>query len=88
MSRPKGVQAKDIPEDPVLRFVAAHPVCTWQPGWDDSVLNAMPPGTPHWVALAKMRAFIKRGLVDGCPCGCRGGFTLTDAGRQRIEVTT
>lgn len=87
MSSKKCVQAKDITEDPVLRFVAGHSTSTWQPGFDNSVLNAMPAGTPPKVALAKMRALIKRGLVDGCGCGCMGGFTLTDAGRQRIEVT-
>jgi len=27
--------------------------------------------------LAKMSKLIRRGLVDGCACGCRGDFTLT-----------
>lgn len=49
------------------------------------VYYAMPPGTPHKVALAKMRALHKRGLVGGCPCGCRGDFEITDKGLQFLN---
>ena len=31
---------------------------------------------PDKVVLAKARKLIKRGLVDGCACGCRGDFTV------------
>lgn len=34
---------------------------------------------------AKMRSLIKRGLVSGCTCGCRGDFRLTPSGRANIE---
>lgn len=50
----------------------------------NSVRLAMPAGTPDKVVLAKMRRLIDRGLVDGCPCGCRGDYELTDAGRAMI----
>ena len=33
---------------------------------------------PDQLVLAKMRQLIKRGLVDGCGCGCRGEFRLPD----------
>lgn len=72
------MQAKDIPEAPILEFLRSlggHRAC-WFPNQPNSVLNAMPAGTPAKVALAKMRALIKRGLVTGCPCGCRGDFAL------------
>jgi len=86
------MQAKDVPERPVLEFLLTvrartERLATWykpedlSPIWDNSVLNAMPIGTPPKVALAKMRALIKRGLVSGCSCGCRGDFELTDKGR-------
>lgn len=52
----------------------------------NSVRNAMPVGTPGKVVLAKMKRLIDRGLVDGCPCGCRGDYELTDAGRAAIGV--
>jgi hypothetical protein len=87
------MQAKDIPERPVLEWLAAqtamagvhnlHP----RPDYCPTVLDAMPPTTPEKVALAKMRALIRRGLVDGCACGCRGDFTITDKGRASISPT-
>lgn len=102
------MQAKDVPDLPVLEFI--HRVrtegvpppadamewnsaerwyhVTWFNYGDEiptnSVMRAMPDGTPEKVALAKMRRLIARGLVDGCPCGCRGDFELTDKGREMI----
>lgn len=78
----KLIQAKHIPEAPILAWLAARRPpriwATWFAGYDNSVQNAMPPGTPEKVALAKMRSLIKRKLVDGCPCGCRGDFRLPE----------
>lgn len=102
------MQAKDVPDLPVLEFI--HRVQTegvqpppgqmeWSAGerWHhvtwfnygdeiptNSVMRAMPEGTPEKVVLAKMRRLIERELVDGCPCGCRGDFELTDKGREMI----
>lgn len=79
------MQAKDVPDEPVLAFLAVLPAhadgserrwATWGPGYAHSVANAMPEGTPEKVQLAKMAALIRRGLVDGCTCGCRGDFEL------------
>lgn len=39
---------------------------------------------PHKVVLAKAAALIKRKLMTGCTCGCRGDFELTAAGEERI----
>lgn len=52
-----------------------------------SVVEAMPPGTPWKLRLAKMGQLIRRGLVDGCFCGCRGDFYITDAGREFLART-
>lgn len=35
---------------------------------------------PSKAIIAKCRALIRRGLMEGCCCGCRGDFELTDAG--------
>lgn len=86
------MQAKDIPDAPVLRFVEQHGGigCNWfanddgSPMGDRSVLHAMPTETPAKVALAKMRGLVKRGLVTGCVCGCRGDFEITDKGRELL----
>lgn len=34
------------------------------------------PGMPWKVVLAKARSLIRRGLIDGCDCGCRGDFKV------------
>jgi hypothetical protein len=36
------------------------------------------PGVPHKVVLAKAARLIKRGLISGCACGCRGDFERND----------
>ena len=36
------------------------------------------PGVPAKVTLAKARRLIKRGLIDGCACGCRGDYQIKD----------
>lgn len=75
-------QCKDIPDLPVLSFLLS--LCgrpgTIFPGFENSVQNGMPPGTPEKLARAKMKSLIKRKLVSGCYCGCRGDFELTDLG--------
>lgn len=84
------MQCKDIPDAPVLQFLADlnGRWATWY--WsddlkpDNSVVAAMPDGTPEKLALAKMRVLMKRGLVDGCNCGCRGDFVLTAKGAERL----
>lgn len=89
------MQCKDIPDLPILAFLAG-PFDGWPaPGWGvwfgpkedfvQSVLNAMPDGVPEKLALAKMRQMIRKGTVDGCGCGCRGDFELTEAGRQALQ---
>jgi hypothetical protein len=40
----------------------------------------MPPDAPDKLILAKMNKLLRRGLVDGCGCGCRGDFEITDKG--------
>ncbi|SEL12515.1 hypothetical protein SAMN05216359_105285 [Roseateles sp. YR242] len=49
-----------------------------------SVRDAMPPDLPQRLVLAKMNMLIRRGLVDGCACGCRGDFQITERGRAML----
>lgn len=46
----------------------------------------MPSDIPDKLALAKMRMLIRKGLVDGCGCGCRGDFELTGKGYAALEA--
>ena len=32
---------------------------------------------------SKLRRMVKRGLAQGCPCGCRGDIVLTELGQAR-----
>ena len=66
----------------------AYSSATWF--WSDnykpenSVVNAMPTGVTGKLGLAKMKAMVRKGLVEGCPCGCRGDFEITNKGRAAL----
>lgn len=94
------LQCKGIPDLPVLKFLAGdlgkyadgYPT-TWGTWFDygpeppsNSVVRAMPKGAPPRLVLAKMKRLCARGFIDGCPCGCRGDFVLTDKGRAFIAA--
>lgn len=85
------MQTKDIKDEDVLKYL--YPLQgKWTGLWngyfkdkDPSVADvyySMPEGTPPKVALAKMKSLHRRGLVGGCPCGCRGDFEITDKGLE------
>ncbi len=72
-------QCKDIPDQPILDFLKAlnGRWATHGKGYSmPTVQDAMPPGTPDKLQLAKMKQLLKRGLVKGCGCGCRGDWRL------------
>jgi hypothetical protein len=39
-------------------------------------LEAAFPDVPPKVLRAKVRKLIRRGVIDGCACGCRGEFVM------------
>lgn len=81
------MQAKDIDDRVMLTFVRdkQSEKGNWVNTWDfeDSPLGAYPPK----VRLAKCKALIRRGLMDGCTCGCRGDFELTSKGYEFLSAT-
>lgn len=82
------MQCKDIPDEPILKFLLEHQGqwCTWNEGYSmPTVRDAMPPETPPKLQLAKMAMLIRRGLVQGCDCGCRGDFEITADGIALID---
>ena len=89
----KRLQCKDIPDRAILSILAANPGRWhgWWEGWNEgdfgmpSVRPAFPASAPDSLILAKMRRLIARGLVDGCTCGCRGDFEITEAGQRYME---
>lgn len=41
---------------------------------------------PPKVVAAKLKALVRRGLLDGCTCGCRGDYELTYDGEVRLGL--
>ncbi len=87
------MQCKDIPDQPILEFVRTKDRGIGV-GWHDlelrewytpTVRDAMPPNLPDKLVLAKMGMLMRRGLVDGCTCGCRGDFSITDKGIKFLQ---
>ena len=94
-----GNQCKDIPDLPTLEFLAGCASwATWldprqfapedpdSDRWMPCVARAMPDGTPEKLVIAKMSRLIKRGLVEGCSCGCRGDYEITERGREAVAA--
>ena len=80
----KGFKCKDIPDRPILELLRDEGILgKWCYLWEDAVPSVQQ-AMPNWVndnlARAKMRMLIRRGVVCGCACGCRGDFTITEKG--------
>lgn len=75
MTMKKSVQAKNISDDEVLRVVDRRS------GYDSFVstfeIQAELSSFPEKAVLAKLRSMVKRGILSGCACGCRGNFRRT-----------
>lgn len=86
------MQIKDIDKIAVLRRIAEIEASgrsgTLFQGFDNSVNTAMPEGAPEKLQYAVVSNLIKRGLVNGCCCGCRGDFVLTQKGADLVSATT
>lgn len=80
------MQAKDLDDRRVLNLIdelgAGRP-SRWVFMWD--LAPALAPA-PYKVVQAKAKALIRRGLVNGCPCGCRGDFVVTDKGHMFLKA--
>src|SRR6266704_311959 len=80
-------QAKDIADMATLRVsdgLGRQRHC-WTSPWD---VAENFPAFPEKVVAAKLKSLHRRGLVTGCPCGCRGDWELTDAGYDVIDIDT
>ena len=86
------MQAKDLDDRKVLAAVEklAHAdgpyVVTkphWVMAWDlEKELGIEETGR---LLLAKCGALIRKGLLSGCACGCRGDFELTPNGKALLD---
>lgn len=69
----KTLQAKHVDEEKVLALIdrIQQEEGRWTLTFD---LEAAFPDIPLKVLRAKMAALIKRKVINGCACGCRGDF--------------
>lgn len=83
-------QAKDVPEDVILRVLRELPD-RWHTQWlchsatcDGAACWSLPCRAPELavfpekVLRAKLSAMMRRKLVDGCDCGCRGDWHIPE----------
>lgn len=87
MARIKTIQCKDIPEKPILELLAQNPTKwhTWCRSWKLSIRPAVDEAVPDKMLIRKMDKMIKKGLVDGCGCGCRGDYHITEKGMAALR---
>jgi len=71
------VKAADIPEEAMLAAIrrdsaerGVSTACTWT--------IAEREAWPVKIVMAKLRKMERRGVVDGCACGCRGDWTIAE----------
>ncbi len=80
------MQCKDVPDDVFLTVVRdirdeqGRTFVSWR-----RIEQAFP-DVPFKVLLAKARKLIRRGLLNGCACGCSGSFEITYAGSARVTA--
>jgi hypothetical protein len=73
------MKASDLSDDGILSVLMKMPG-TWHTtphgsgGIMPIVYDPANPDAPYKVLLAKLRSMKRRGLIDGCGCGCRGDW--------------
>lgn len=76
------MQCKDLPDEVFVNAVRCTPgvsVSDWRMAWDvQDTLEALVGPVPRNLFFAKARRLVARGLIGGCPCGCRGDFHLPE----------
>lgn len=82
------MKCQDIPDRLILEFLLHKKptLVTSFTGFDNSIHNAVTP--PTRMIMAKMKQLIRKGLLTGCTCGCRGDFQITNKGEEYLLTTT
>lgn len=79
-------QCKDIPTEPILRFIyEVNKGRAWGMSFDVGQ-KAFPANTPDKLYWAKMRTLFKNGYLTGCDCGCRGDYVVTMKGCELLGL--
>ncbi len=78
------MKASDVNEEEIITAILNSPInpLTNKPSWAthwQGFPNSIPDqGFLQKVLLAKLRAMKKRGLIEGCGCGCRGDWVVLE----------
>lgn len=72
------MKASNLSEAAILATLNEQPG-VWHTHWADAgsmprVYDPTHPDAPEKVLLAKLRAMVRKGLIGGCGCGCRGDW--------------
>lgn len=76
------MKTADIPDKVILEFLA-----TQQGQWSSHCWGPLAEFLKQWpdkLAFSKLKTLHRRGLVGGCPCGCRGDWEITDKGLELV----
>ena len=86
MTYNKSIQAKHLDNYLILNWLShqQYPATWFKDENSTSLYKIINLDVPEKVVLSKMRSLIKKSLVDGCYCGCRGNFTITEKGENLI----
>jgi len=79
----KLIQSKHVPEVPILRSLAALP--GGETANLEDILNHRS-GYPVKAVKERLNSLIRRKLITGCTCGCRGEFAITEAGKAALTA--
>lgn len=88
-TKSKRIQCKDVSTLEILRFIRkqtdeGHRVTWYNVDASNTVRRVILPVVPDCVLRKKLDNMARKGLLDGCGCGCRGDFKITPKGRERI----
>lgn len=75
MKYDKHVQAKNLPDELLIRIIQQFSDETGVGTFLGVIQFELEPVPPK-VVLAKLKSMVKRGILTGCTCGCRGDFTV------------
>ena len=80
------MQCKDIDTLNILKHLNKNKD-EWHMLWESeySIVPAFPPNTPEKLIRAKMSKLINKDYVEGCSCGCRGDFYITQKGINLLK---
>jgi hypothetical protein len=72
----KNNEERANPDPPFAHFGLPPSVWITASRWE--IGTALGDLWPEKVILAKLRSMERRGMIDGCACGCRGDFSIIE----------